>query len=312
MEACGRLTCFRPVMSDQLGFGLFSVNAYACSRPAVAARIARLAEAAGFESLWAGEHVVLPDPQAPPSPMDPEDPILDPLVALANLAGQTTRVRLGTGVIILPQRNPLVLAKQVASLDALSSGRLILGLGVGYLEPEMSALGVPLAQRGGRTDEYLAAMRSIWYAEHPAFDGRFVRFSGVQARPRPGRLPIVVGGHTPAAFRRAVEQAHGWYGFGLDLAGTAECLDGLRQAASRYRRPAELGDLEISVTPWRGARRSTTHRAEGGGGGIPDLATVVRFQELGVHRLILMPSPELDEDGLAAYVAQVGETLIRR
>src|SRR5262249_47099001 len=197
--------------------GLSWSKAYACSRPATSVRIARLAEAAGFESLWAGEHVVLPDPRVPPSPMDPDGPILDPLVALSFLAGQTG-LRLGTGIVILPQRNPLVLAKQVASLDALCGGRLILGIGAGYLEPEMTAIGVPLAERGRRTDEYLAAMRSIWYDERPAYEGRFVSFAGVQAYPRPARtVPIVVGGHTPAAHRRAVEQGHGWDGVALAL-----------------------------------------------------------------------------------------------
>src|SRR3954471_7991266 len=118
-----------------LSFGLFSANAYACSYPDVVAGLARAAEAAGFESLWGGEHVVLPDPQAPPSPLAPEDRILDPVVTLTFLAAHTKRVLLGTGIIILPQRNPLVLAKALASLDELSGGRLLFGVGVGYLEP---------------------------------------------------------------------------------------------------------------------------------------------------------------------------------
>ena len=133
-------------------FGLFSINAYAAIEPRTAARVARAAEAAGFESLWAGEHVVLPDPQAPPSPMGPTEPILDPAIALTFAAANTTRVRLGTGIIILPQRNPLVLAKELASLDVLSAGRLIFGIGVGYLEPEFRALGAPVRgpRRGDR------------------------------------------------------------------------------------------------------------------------------------------------------------------
>src|SRR5437879_9047804 len=114
----------------------------------------------------------------------------------------------------------------------------------------MRALGVPYDERGRRPDEYLAAMRELWYAECPAYEGRFVSFSGVQAYPRPSRtVPIVVGGESAAAYRRAVEQGHGWYGFALDLEATAACLEGLREAAARYERPAELGELEISVTP---------------------------------------------------------------
>jgi probable F420-dependent oxidoreductase len=280
-------------MTDGPRLGLFSVNSSACSRPATAARVARQAESCGFDSLWAGEHVVLPDPRVPPSPMEPTEPILDPLVSLAFLAAHTTRLLLGTGIVILPQRNPVVLAKQVASLDAVSEGRLVLGIGAGYLEPELNAIGVPMSERGARTDEFLAAMRALWYAERPAYEGRFARFSGVQAHPRPRRVPIVVGGHTPAAHRRAVEQGDGWYGFGLDAAATAVQLEGLRDAASRYERPAELGELEISVTPR----------------GTPDRDTARHFAELGVHRLIVMPRRELDEAALVDYVTRVGEAL---
>src|SRR5947208_7839549 len=141
-------------------FGLFAMNMGVCSHPEVATRVAQAAEAAGFDSLWAGEHVVLPSPRTPASPMDPQDPILDPVVTLTFLAAQTRQILLGTGIIILPQRNPLVLAKELASLDVLSGGRLILGIGVGYLEPEFRALGIPFEDRGERADEYLAAMRA--------------------------------------------------------------------------------------------------------------------------------------------------------
>src|SRR5207344_3586317 len=110
--------------------------------------LARLAEDLGYESVWAGEHVVLPSPRVAPAPMEPTDAIIDPLVWLAFVAAATSRVRLGTGIIILPQRNPLVLAKQAASVDVLSQGRLILGIGAGYLEPEMSAIGVSMRERG--------------------------------------------------------------------------------------------------------------------------------------------------------------------
>jgi len=280
-------------------FGLFSTNAYACSYPDVVAGVARAAEAAGLESLWGGEHVVLPDPQAPPSPMAPQDRILDPIIALTYCAAVTTRVRLGTGIIILPQRNPLVLAKELASLDALSNGRLIFGIGVGYLQPEFRALGAPYEQRGAVTDDYLAAMQAIWSQTKPAYQGRFVSFADIQAHPQPVQRPhppIVVGGRTAAAFRRAVQQGNGWYGFGLDVDGTAQALAGLRTAAQQYARPAHLGPLEISITPGRGA-------------GV-DLATAEKFTALGVHRLILMPSPRLDGAGLERYVDDVGTRLV--
>src|SRR6516225_8273022 len=120
-------------------FGLFGINMGPCVEPEAAVRVARAAEAAGFESVWTGEHVVLPDPQVPPSPLPPEYPLLDPAVALAFLAAQTRTVRLGTGIIILPQRNPLALAKELASLDVVSGGRLLFGVGIGYLKPEFDA-----------------------------------------------------------------------------------------------------------------------------------------------------------------------------
>ena len=152
-------------------------------------RLGPLAEELGYDSLWMGEHVVVPDPHVPPSPMQPLDPILDPLVALGFVAARTERIRLATGIIILPQRNPLVLAKQLASLDSVSGGRLVFGMGVGYLEPEMTAIGVPMERRGTRAVEYLEAMRALWEQEQPSFEGEFVRFSGVNAHPRPVQSP---------------------------------------------------------------------------------------------------------------------------
>src|SRR6476469_11167839 len=160
---------------------LFATNIGPWTSPDALTRVARAAEQAGLESLWTGEHVVLPDPQVPPSPLPPEVPILDPVVALTFMAAHTSRIRLGTGIIILPQRNPLVLAKELASLDVLSNGRLVFGIGIGYLEPEFRALGAPFAQRGAVTDEYLAAMRAIWSQSKPAYQGRFVAFTDVQA-----------------------------------------------------------------------------------------------------------------------------------
>ncbi len=235
--------------------GVFGINSGSTFRPADTIAIAQLAEELGYDSVWAGEHVVVPSPRVVPSPMEPEDPILDPLVHLGFVAAATERLLLGTGIIILPQRNPLVLAKQAATLDVLSNGRLLLGIGAGYLEPEMTAIGVPMADRGARTDDHLAAMRAIWTQPGPVeHHGKFVDFAGVDAHPRPvtpGGPRIVVGGHTPAAYRRAVTSGHGWYGFGLTPEQTAESVEGLRRAADAVERPAELGDLELSVTPRR-------------------------------------------------------------
>jgi probable F420-dependent oxidoreductase len=265
--------------------GLFAINSHACAHPEAAARVAALAERLGYDSLWAGEHVVVPSPRVSPSPMEPDEPILDPLVALAHVAAHTERVLLGTGVIILPQRNPLVLAKQVASLDVLSGGRLILGIGVGYLEPEMTAVGLPIEGRGTRADEYLAAMRALWEHEAPAHRGPHVEFEKVDAHPRPAQrpLPVVVGGHTRAAHRRAARDADGWYGFLLGLRATAEQRELMRTAISEAGRERPL---HVSVTPARPL----------------DPGVVARYAELGVDRLIVMPPPGIALEELIRFV----------
>ena len=159
----------------------YGINEKATHGPADTIRLARLAEELGYDSWWAGEHVVLPDPADPAQPLEPHDPILDPLVHLAFVAAVTTTLELGTGIIILPQRNPVVLAKEVASLDVLSGGRLHLGVAAGYLAGEMEAVGVPMAERGTRTDEYLDAMQALWANPVRNFSGRFVSFGGVDA-----------------------------------------------------------------------------------------------------------------------------------
>ena len=158
-------------------FALFGINVGPCADPDVALRVAQAAEEHGLESVWTGEHVVLPDPQVPPSPVPPEVPFLDPAVALAYIAAGTTQLRLGTGIIILPQRNPVVLAKEMASLDVVSHGRLIFGVGIGYLKPEFDAIGAPFDHKGARSVEFLQAMLALWTQPKPVYQGRFVRFA---------------------------------------------------------------------------------------------------------------------------------------
>src|SRR5262249_33128653 len=154
-------------------FGLHSVNLHTCGYPDAAARIGRAAEAAGFESLWVAARVVLPDPPVAGRPMAPDMRLLDPIVSLTFLAAHTQRILLATGVIILPQRQALVLAKQLASLDVLSNGRLIFRLGVGSCEPEMRSAGAPFAERGRVADDYLTAMRAVSSQPKPAYRGPY-------------------------------------------------------------------------------------------------------------------------------------------
>jgi probable F420-dependent oxidoreductase len=284
--------------TSAIELGLFGINMGPCARPEGLRAVARAAEDAGFESLWTGEHVVLPDPQKPPSPLPPDYPMLDPAVALAYAAACTKRVRLGTGIIILPQRNPLVLAKELASVDVLSSGRLIFGIGIGYLEAEFDALGISFEHKAARTVEYLEAIRSVWHDAKPAYRGSFVSFDGIQARPRPDQQPcppIVIGGMSDAALRRAVRHGHGWYGFNQNVEQTADCLARLERIASQCERRGELGRLEISVTPPPGNE-------------LPP-ALVRRYADLGVDRLVPF-CPALEVDDVRAFVGRVGEEVV--
>ncbi len=275
-----------------VAIGLFNINNFVCSEPENLVKVAKAAEDAGYDSLWTGEHVVLPDPQAPPAPVAPEGRMLDPAVALTFAAAHTSTILLGTGIIILPQRNPLVLAKELASVDVLSGGRLLFGVGVGYLKPEFDAIGVPLEDRGTRTIEYIEAMRAIWSetpaGQPPSYSGTYVDFSGVVANPRPvqpGGPPVIMGGNSKPSFRKAVTHSQGWYGYALDVAGTAKAIEGLKAAAERYERPEWLGELEITITP-RGRM---------------DAATVDAYAELGVHRLVLVPRGD-DVDAWLGYI----------
>jgi len=270
--------------------GIFGINMGGDGDPSSMIRIAQAAEAAGYESVWTGEHIVLPDPQAPPSPAPPETSMVDTAVALSYLAAATTDIKLGSGIIILPQRQPAVLAKSLASLDYVSGGRLLFGLGVGYLEPEMTACSTPMERRGDRADEYLAAMRALWTTDAASFAGEFVRFESVTANPKPVQADIhtVVGGHSRRAARRAVSLAHGWYGFMRDLDTTAADLAQLASAAQDVDRPSQLGRLQISITPPR--------RLQDG-----DLE---RYAELGVDRLILQPGWHRSTDEILAYIDQ--------
>lgn len=274
--------------------GLFGLHRGSSAEPDALARRARAAEEAGFESLWVGDHIALPFDAADP----PAQPRLEAVTALSHLAALTSRVRLAIGVIVLPQRQPVLLAKQLTTIDVLSKGRLIVGVGVGYVEPELRALGASLADRGARTDEYLAAMRALWDEPAPSLDGRFVAFDGVIQRPRPVQRPhppIVIGGHSASALRRAALAGSGWYGWELDPGETARALDELREAGRRHGRPPELGELEITITP----------------PGVPDLETARRYAELGVHRLAIQPHT-MDGSAIDDLIGTVRETLVGR
>lgn len=273
-----RLTFTRGIVPG-VRIGLFAINYGSCADPEAAVRVARHAEAAGLESVWTGEHLVLPDPAPPGFSMPPTLPLLDTMVALTLVAAHTTVIKVASGIIELPLRNPVVLAKELASVDVVSNGRLIAGVAAGYVPAEFAAVGVPLAERGARMDEFIGALRALWSMESPRYHGEFVSFAGIDAHPRPRQRPsppIVIGGEAPAALRRAVLMAEGWYGFYLNLEETRELTAALRALAGEHERPAELGRLEITVTP----------------AGPVDKAMCERYAELGVDRLVLLPRPD--------------------
>ncbi len=260
-------------------FGLFAINYGSCADPDTAVRVARHAEAAGFESVWTGEHFVLPDPQPAGFSMPPTLPLLDTIVSLGFLAASTSTITLASGIIVLPYRNPVVLAKELASIDVVANGRLIVGVGAGYVAEEFGAIGVPMARRGERMDDYIDAMRALWSMDHPQHSGPFVSFSGVAAHPRPLQRPappIVVGGESRAALRRAITKGNGWYGFGLGPSLARQCIEAISQLAKEYERPPELGELELTITPV----------------GPLDPGIAEHYEQLGVHRLVLLPQPD--------------------
>ena len=273
--------------------GLFGINMGACVDPETAAQVAAGAEAAGFDSVWTGEHVILPEPQTPDSPIPARTPLLHPSVALAHVAAHTKRLRLATGIVILPQRNPVVLAKELASLDVICGGRLTFGLGVGYIQKEFDACGIPFAERGARTDEAIAVLRNLWTAEKPEFDGRFFQYSEVDAHPRPIQKPhppIIVGGMSSPALRRAAQLGDGWYGFALDLDSTQRCLQELKTARDQFGRSGSEENFEITVTP-----------------SIPiDRDALAQFEDIGVDRVAPIARGD-DAEAVLQFIDQVAE-----
>ena len=229
--------------------------------------VAGAADRAGFATLWASERVVMVGEQASRYPYsdDGVDPVaadadwLDPFVTLSFAAAATTRIGLATGVLVLPEHNPVLVAKQAASLDKLSGGRVALGGGMGWAKEEFAALGIPFEGRAARTAEYVRALRALWRYDVASFEGEFVTFEDVRVNPKPRNrtLPVILGGNSDAALQHAAEWADGWYGFNLpdveDAAAAASTLRRLARAAGR-----EPGDLRLAVSlraPMPGGRR---------------------------------------------------------
>lgn len=288
-----------------MDFGIAFANTGPFTRPDAAAEFAVAAEQAGFESLWTVEHVVVPAGYESTYPYDPsgkmpggeKSPIPDPLIWLSYVAAVTRTINLATGILILPQRNPVVLAKELATLDRMSDGRMHLGVGVGWLEEEFDAIGVPFAERGRRTDDSMTAMRALWTGEPASHHSDFIDFTDCILRPRPTQdsIPIHVGGHTDAAARRAGRLGDGFFPGKGSHEELARLFDVVRATATEHGR--DPGAIEFS-TGGNGAI---------GGGALDEVAALA---DIGTTRVIL-PAFLFWEDTSDA-LARYGDEVIAR
>ena len=248
--------------------------------PEPIAVIAKKAEEVGVESVWTYEHVIVPVEYASTYPYHakgkmparPDTPFIDPLIALSYVAAHTTTLKLGTGVNILPQTNPLLAAKQVASIDFLSGGRMMYGVGVGWLSEEFDAMGTPFERRGARFNDYLVAMKKVWTGETVEHDSDFVSWHGFKSHPMPAQRPhppIIVGGTSKPAYRRVVKHGDGWISPNNSVEQLAEQIAELHAIAREHGRDPDT--IEITGT-WMMSRQ-------------PD--DLPRYRDLGVTRLII-------------------------
>jgi probable F420-dependent oxidoreductase len=272
--------------------GYFSVGIGPTVDSEILRSIATTAERLGFSTIWAPEHVVLLDQYASkypysdgkfPSPTD--TPIADPFTTLAYAAACTSKIRLATGVCLVPEHNPLVLAKTVATVDVLSCGRFIFGVGVGWLAEEFEALGVPFEHRGSRTREYIDAMRKLWGERSSSHQGEFVNYTNVLSYPKPFNrksVPVWFGGESNPALRRVAEYGDGWIGFNLLPDQAAEKIRRIEELLKRYRR--RRCDVKLAVSPY--SNPITTD----------DLK---RYRDAGVEEVALLGRPRTGQEMVA-------------
>ncbi len=254
-------------------FGLIPVNIGVESVDQMVG-LAQLAEHAGYESVWTFEHVIVPLDYESKYPYDasgkmgaaPESTFVDPLLALTAVAASTKTLRLGTGVNILSQVNPLYMAKQAASLDFISNGRFMLGVGIGWLREEFEALGVPFERRGARFDDYVVAMKKVWSGEVVEHQSDFINWSGFKSYPLPVQkphVPVVMGGAAGKIYERIARHGDGWYAPIADPAELKAALDKLRAACDAHDR--DFDDIEITTMwPGRGGKEAVEVMAEAG------------------------------------------------
>ncbi|GAC1401937.1 MAG: LLM class F420-dependent oxidoreductase [Mycobacterium sp.] len=284
--------------------GLHALGIGAGATRGVIDAVAVAAERSGFATLWSGEHVVMVDRSASRYPYSDDGQIavpatadwIDPLIGLSFVAAATSTIKIATGVLLLPEHNPVLVAKQAATLDSLSGGRFTLGVGIGWSREEFDALGVPFERRAARTAEYVAAMRTLWRDDVASFEGEFVGFDSVRVNPKPvadRRIPIILGGNTETALRRAVSWGDGWYGFNLngvqEVAERVDVLNRLCEEAGRDR-----GELRLAV-----ALRNLS---------VDDVGPVA---DLGIDELVVVESPPDHPAAVAGWVSALAEKWTR-
>ena len=262
-----------------MNIGIIPIN-IGVQNPDTMIEIAQHAESIGVESVWTFEHVIVPLDYQSKYPYDrsgkmgadPDTNFIDPLIALAAIASATNHLRLGTGVNILPQANPLFLAKQAASLDFVSNGRFMLGVGIGWLREEFDALGVPFERRGERFDEYLAAMKKVWSGDVVEHKSEHIEWSGFKSYPLPAQkphVPIIMGGSKGKIWQRIAHHGDGWYAPTADPKELEPMLETLRATCEQIGR--DYDSIEIT-TMWAG---------QGG------INAVDAFLNMGVDRLVV-------------------------
>ena len=279
--------------------------------------VARRMEALGYDSLWASDHVVIPyriDPQYPYSPtgqfpLAADVPFLEPLVTLSLVAGVTERVQLGTSILVLPHRNPVLAAKMAATIDHLSDGRLVLGVGVGWMREEIELLGGNYDRRGAWSDEALAVMRACWRDASTAHHGEFFSFDAIGVFPKPARgdIPILIGGHTPRALRRVVAHGDGWHAAFITPEALEADIARLRDECARQKRPFDQvtvsvrAGLSLRSAPLGSDRRPLQGSRE------QVIADLAAFRDLGVESMLLETRYRDLDDMIGIYESFAGD-----
>jgi probable F420-dependent oxidoreductase len=296
-------------------FGCVFPNRGPMASPTNLARFAEKAEALGYDTVWFSDHIVIPTevksfyPYDPSGrmPFNPSEPYWEPLTVIGYVAGRTSRLRLGTSVLILPYRNPIVTAKMLATLDVLSNGRMTLGAGVGWMEEEFKAIGLDTySRRGAYSDECIRIFRELWTKDNPSFEGEFHQFSNIRCEPRPvqpGGLPIWIGGHTPQAIRRVARLGDGWQPLvqrppaDLPPAEMQEKIAQLRAFAQQAGRDPQRITLAMGSSIQFTDGAATGPRSLFTGTPAQIVETLRRYQELGIQNF-RCDFPSVSIDGL--------------